>query len=371
MISNTSGLNAATEFQERIGSLIQELRQDQEMLSRENNEVDLLLRQVQGEIDKLGQREGSIKSRVRDMELNLDNYTRQDMKTIYNTAHETDMRMFMMRGQVEQLQAKKQATRAMMNRVQRTLDIVLQLPEGAVPMTPAPSRPLSGRLEAPVREVSPQEVVTQVIQAQEDERLRISRQMHDGPAQTMTNLVLRAEICERLLDIDISRARMELAGLKSMVNATLQATRAFIFDLRPMILDDLGLEPTLKGYIRQFIDKHKIEVNVSVSGLKGRLPRPVEVAAFRVVQEALNNVAKHAHAAHAQVTIEQEARDLRMTVDDDGSGFNVDDLATRADSARALGIASMRQRVEILGGQLSIESQVGRGTKVTVVLPLE
>ena len=93
--------------------------------------------------------------------------------------------------------------------------------------------------------------------------------MHDGPAQTMTNLVLRAEICERLIDIDVARARTELAGLKTMVNGSLQATRGFIFDLRPMILDDLGLEPTLRGYLRQFSEKNKLEVNLSVHRPEG------------------------------------------------------------------------------------------------------
>ncbi len=138
-----------------------------------------------------------------------------------------------------------------------------------------------------------------MIQAQENERLWVSRQIHDGPAQTMTNLVLRAEICERLLDLDIARAKSELSGLKSIVNTTLQDTRRFIFDLRPMILDDLGLEPTLRRYIQQFTDKFKVEVGVTINGMNGRLPSQLEVAIFRIVQEALMNVAKHAHANHA------------------------------------------------------------------------
>jgi two-component system sensor histidine kinase DegS len=363
----STGQVSPADFQERVSVLVQELRQEQEALSRENSEVDMLLRQVQGEIDKLGQRDSSISSRVRDMELNLDNYTRQDMKTIYNSAHEITMRLFVLRGQIEQLQAKKQATKTLMGRIQRTLDTLTQIPEGFAPG--GSSRMSAARADSLGREVSQQDVVTKVIQAQEDERLRISRQMHDGPAQTMTNLVLRAEICERLLDIDVARARAELAGLKTMVNNTLQATRSFIFDLRPMILDDLGLEPTLRGYVRQFSEKNKIEVNVAVMGIKGRLPRPVEVAVYRIVQEALNNVAKHAHATHAQVNLEQEGEDLTVTVEDDGSGFNVDELAERGDKSKALGIAAMRQRAEMLSGQIVLESLVGRGTKVTAMIP--
>jgi len=362
------GVMSPEEFQERLSGLTQELRQEQEALNRENNELDGLMHQVQTEVDKLGAREGSIKSRVRDMELNLDNYSRQDMKTIYNNAHENDMRLFMMRGQIEQLQAKKQAIKTLQSRIQRTLDAMTQLPEG---FAPGGMRTGAARADSLGREATGQEVVTKVIQAQEDERLRISRQMHDGPAQTMTNLVLRAEICERLLDIDIARARVELAGLKTMVNGTLQATRGFIFDLRPMILDDLGLEPTLRGYIRQFTEKNKIEVNLAVIGFKGRLPQPVEVAVYRIVQESLNNVAKHAHATHAQVNLALEDDGLLVTVEDDGRGFNVDELDEHGDKGKALGIASMRQRAEMLRGQIFLESLVGRGTKVTAAIPIQ
>lgn len=355
------------EFQERVTELNTELRQELESLNRETNELDGLMRQMQTEVEKLGQRENSIKSRVRDMELNLENYTRQDMKTIYNTAHETDMRLFMMRSQIEQLQAKKAGIKLLQGRAQRTLDSLNQMPEG---FAPGSQRTGAARADSLGREVTGQEVVTKVIQAQEDERLRISRQMHDGPAQTMTNLVLRAEICERLLDIDVSRARAELAGLKTMVNNTLQATRGFIFDLRPMILDDLGLEPTLRGYVRQFTEKNKVEANLSVIGLKGRLPQPIEVAVYRIVQDALSNVAKHAHATHAQVNLEMEDNSLLVTVEDDGSGFNIDDLQEQGERGKALGVASMRQRAEMLGGEILIESLVGRGTKVSAAIPL-
>jgi two-component system, NarL family, sensor histidine kinase DegS len=355
------------EFQETLVALTHELRQEQEAVNRENVELDTLLRQIQSETDKLGQREGSIKSRVRDMELNLDNYSRQDMKTIYTNAHENEMRLFMMRSQIEQLQAKKQASKALMSQIQRMLDALNQAPDG---FAPGGSRPFAARPDAASREASGQDVSAKVIQAQEDERLRISRQMHDGPAQTMTNLVLRAEICERLIDIDVARARTELAGLKTMVNGTLQATRGFIFDLRPMILDDLGLEPTLRGYLRQFGEKNKLEVNLTVMGLKGRLPQPVEVAVYRIVQEALNNVIKHAHAAHAQVNLEVDAESLVVSVEDDGSGFNPDEVDERGDRSKALGLSAIRQRAEMLGGQIAIESFVGRGSTVTAAIPL-
>ena len=185
----------------------------------------------------------------------------------------------------------------------------------------------------------------------------------------MTNLVLRAEICERAMDVDAARARAELTSLKSLASGTLQDTRRFIFDLRPMILDDLGLEKTLRQYARQWAEKNKVEANLSVGGLRERLPNAVEISIYRIVQDALNNVAGHAHAAHVQINVDLEDNTLVASVEDDGSGFNVQELE-RGETSKALGIASMRQRAEMLGGQLIVESLVGRGTKVTCVVPV-
>jgi two-component system sensor histidine kinase DegS len=326
----------------------------------------MLLRQTQTEVEKLGQRELQMSNRIRDMELNLDNYSRQDMKAIYNGAQETQMRLFMMRSQVDQLQARKQAIKTRQAAIAHTQDILNLMPDGFAPVRPG----AAARADSAGRDVPQLELAARVIQAQEDERLRISRALHDGPAQTMSNLVLRAEICERAMDVDATRARAELASLKSLVGTTLQDTRRFIFDLRPMILDDLGLEKTLRQYIRQWADKTKIEANLSVSGLHERLPSPLETSVYRIVQDALSNVTDHAHAAHVQVNVDIEDNALIASVEDDGSGFNVDNLTRNGDNNKALGIASMRQRAEMLGGQLLVESLVGRGTKVTAAFPL-
>ena len=185
----------------------------------------------------------------------------------------------------------------------------------------------------------------------------------------MTNLVLRAEICERLLDMDPTRAKAELSGLKSAVNTTLQETRRFIFDLRPMILDDLGLEPTLRRYVQQYNEDYKIETGLSVNGINGRLPGPLEVTVFRIVQEALTNVQRHAHAAHAQVSIEATSDSVQVTVEDDGAGFNMDKSKLR--DPKKTGLAGMRQRAEMFGGQFTVESAPGRGTRISASIPAE
>lgn len=362
------------EFGNKVTQLLGELRVESEALQREATEIDMLIRQSNMEVEKLANRENAVTNRVRDMELNLDNYSRTDMKTIYNSTHEVQMRLFMMRAQVEQLEAKRNSMRLLQNRLQKVTSVLLSAPEGYNPgmSQPAPARPSATQtaqtISSPLNDtLDSKQVIGQVIQAQEDERLRVSRQIHDGPAQTMTNLVLRAEICERLLDMDPSRARSEMAGLKSVVNATLQETRRFIFDLRPMILDDLGLEPTLRRYVQQFTSKHKVEVGVTINGMHGRLPSDIEVACFRIVQEALQNVAQHAHAKHAQVGIDVNGDVVAVTVEDDGAGFAGDDA--RLNDPKRRGLATMRQRVNMYGGQMTVDTAPGRGTRINATLP--
>jgi two-component system sensor histidine kinase DegS len=372
-VRDASSRGSTDEFGTKVAQLLSELRVETDALQRESTEIDMLVRQSSQEVEKLAQRENAATNRVRDMELNLDNYSRTDMKTIYNSAHEIQMRLFMMRAQVEQLEAKRNSMRTLQQRVQRFTAVLMSAPEGYNPggsgtrqNQPVVVQPV---VHPGADDVSSKEMISQVIQAQEDERFRVSRQIHDGPAQTMTNLVLRAEICERLLDFDMARARTELSGLKSVVNATLQDTRRFIFDLRPMILDDLGLEPTLRRYVQQFTEKHKIDVGVNINGLNGRLPGALEVAIFRMVQEALTNVAQHAHAKRAQVNIDANGDMVAVTVEDEGAGFNTED--SKLTDPKYKGLVTMLRRAEMLNGRVVIESTPGRGTRIIANLPIE
>ncbi|GIV96189.1 MAG: histidine kinase [Herpetosiphonaceae bacterium] len=347
---------------EQIQSLAAKLKEEQERIRRELSEIDVLIRQTQVEVEKLAQRELSVANRLRDLEVNLERYDRPTIKSFYTSAHEVRMRLQMMRSQLDQLQTKQQNLRDRQEQTQHYRDVIEQA-LGAI-----------GGVEgipATVAETDPNEMIAQIIQAQEKERLRISLQMHDGPAQSMSNLVLRAEICERFMERDINAAKAELGSLKSAINTTLQDTRRFIFDLRPMILDDLGLIPTLRRYIQEFGEKHKLEINLMVQGLDTRLPNHYEVTIFRFIQEALNNVAKHANASHVRVYVEQLDGQLQLAVEDDGSGFQVSEILADGPGHRNMGIASMRQQIEVLlRGQFGIESTLGRGTRIAALIPI-
>ncbi|MHB8572687.1 MAG: sensor histidine kinase [Candidatus Dormibacteria bacterium] len=197
----------------------------------------------------------------------------------------------------------------------------------------------------------------------EDERLRIARDLHDGPAQSMANLVFKAEILDRLVDSP-EKLQDELNAFKQGVRQALEDTRRFIFDLRPMTLDDLGLVPTFRKYLQEYQDKFAIETQLNVKGEERRLPGNLEVTVFRIFQEALSNAQKHASPKLVTVNLNQAAGRLTLRVRDDGSGFVVDEAPELAVAERRLGLVGMRERAEQHGGRLELKSSPGEGTEV-------
>jgi two-component system sensor histidine kinase DegS len=262
----------------------------------------------------------------------------------------------MMRGQLEQLQSKQQN----LEKYAEHLGKFLQVSEQTVYTGPS----AEGSTHDGER------TIVRIIEAQENERLHLARRMHDEPAQALTNLILQAEICERLFDTDPARARIELGNLKNAVNATFRKTREFIFDLRPMMLDDLGLIPTLKRYVQGFEEKSGLSTHLTIVGKERRLPPYTEVTAFRIVQQLLKNVSEHADATHVQVNVNLEGEVIGVSVEDDGKGFDVDSALASARQRKTLGITAMQEQVEMLGGQVNFESDIGRGTKVELEIPI-
>ena len=204
----------------------------------------------------------------------------------------------------------------------------------------------------------------QVFQIIEEERMRIARDMHDGPAQSMANLVLQAEILERLIARDPQLVVKELADFKDGVRGVLDETRRLIFDLRPMTLDDLGLVPTLRKFVKEFGEKFGINAALRVVGEESRLPGSYEPTLFRIVQEAMNNAKKHAQARSIEVVISFQPHNVTAVVRDDGVGFDVAATEARLDGSRNLGMISMRERAELDKGRLEVRSQIGQGTEV-------
>lgn len=211
----------------------------------------------------------------------------------------------------------------------------------------------------------------EILIAIEEERKRIARDIHDGPAQSLANVVLRLEICEKLLDENPQKGKVELENLKKLVKDSLKGMRQLIFDLRPMTLDDLGLIPAIKRFLKDFESHFQISTNLLISGEEKRLNQKTETGLFRIIQEALNNVAKHSQARKVRVTIAINQRYVIINITDDGKGFEVDKVLSREYSSESLGLPGIRERAELLGGKLTVKSSPGKGASITVNVPLE
>lgn len=385
--------DGTAEFVARFRDLAAQGATELARLDRESSDARMLMKQLSTEVDRFGARIVQLRGKQREMELNLNNYERTDIRDLFDSLLDTQTRHLTMQGQLDQLRVKEQGMVNLQQMLNRVLDLAATLPAETEPRTyglapagsaaaeaglavGAPSGRLNGR-EQPAgpaasgalngHGVAP---LLRVISAQENERQLVSRQIHDGPAQALANLILRTEICERLLNVDVTRAKSELAGLKSLVTTTLQDTRRFINDLRPMTIDDLGLHATLRRYAQAVSDRTKIPVTFSVEGSDERLPGHLEVALFRIAQEAIANAVRHGSPTSIQVKVARENQQVTMTIVDDGVGFDVNGATAVSGERKMLGLTGIRERSQAIGGELQISSEPGRGATITVTMSL-
>ena len=212
-----------------------------------------------------------------------------------------------------------------------------------------------------------QEFGLKIIEVQEMERKRLSREIHDGPAQMLANILIRSEIVDLAFrEGDAEQALKEIKSIRGNIRTSLQEVRRIIYDLRPMALDDLGLFPTIRKHVATMSEYHNIMIDLKLLGDERRLDPAYEVAIFRLVQEALQNAIKHAQARTIKVVIEVLQNKITVSIKDDGIGFD-----TTKRNADSFGIVGMKERTEILKGTLTIESEPDKGTRVKFVIPYE
>lgn len=203
------------------------------------------------------------------------------------------------------------------------------------------------------------EMMVKVIEIQEDERKRISRELHDGIGQSLFSLLIRLD---RLISDHGELA--ELNTIRGDVSGMMEDVRGLAWELRPSVLDDLGVVPAIRTYLENYSQHFGIQLKLE-TGLKSRLGIHKETAIYRVIQEALTNIAKYADVAEAQVLLEERAEEVEVRVIDHGQGFNLDRVG------RGVGLFSMEERARIVGGHLELTSSPGNGTMVRFVVPKE
>jgi signal transduction histidine kinase len=214
------------------------------------------------------------------------------------------------------------------------------------------------------------QVLRQTISAQEDERRRLARELHDETAQTIAALSIALDRARDGLGAADPEAISQIGQAKQLSSRLLAETRRLILGLRPTVLDDMGLLPAIRWYAESYLAERGIEVKMEAALPAQRLPAHIEVALFRIVQEALANVAKHAHAGHVDVRLTHDEREITVTVADDGTGFDVAHALGRPGPTESVGLLGMQERARLLGGRLEIRSREGGGTVVRVEVPM-
>ncbi|MDD5468036.1 MAG: HAMP domain-containing protein, partial [Anaerolineales bacterium] len=214
------------------------------------------------------------------------------------------------------------------------------------------------------RELLRRQLLERVIAAQEEERRRISRELHDSTSQSLTSLMVGLRALENACNTP--QVQCHTQELRQVVGQVLEDVHTLAVQLRPSVLDDLGLSAALERLIQEWQKRHNIQADVVVHLAGERLPEAIETALYRILQEALTNVARHAQARSVSVLVERRAQDVVAVIEDDGSGFD----AHRAHANGHLGLAGIRERAELLGGSLTIESNPGSGTSLYIQLPL-
>jgi signal transduction histidine kinase len=229
-------------------------------------------------------------------------------------------------------------------------------------------------LELQVRERTARlgELLTKIISAQEEERARLARELHDETAQTLGALAIAMDRARDSLDAaQQPEVAVRLQEARALAASLLEEIRRLILDLRPMALDDFGLAPAIRWYAETHLEEAGVAASVEVDQPSKRLPKHLEVSLFRMVQEAVNNIVRHADARHARIGLAFQDSVATVRVSDDGRGFEADAVLGLAVPARSFGLLGMQERVRLLNGQISIHSRPGEGTVIAIEIPIE
>ena len=340
------------------------LRQELERVKKETSET----------IDKVDELELEYRrARMRLVEVSKDfiRYKEADIKSAYEKATRIQLDLLMYREKEMYLKARRDELQQRIKGV----EVSVERAETISSQINVVLEYLSGDLNQVTRILESaknrQLIGLKIILAQEEERKRMAREIHDGPAQSLANLVLRTEIAERMLvKQEFQLVQEELMELKSQVRSGLEEIRKIIFNLRPMALDDLGLVPTLRKFVQDFEEKTKIRAVFETAGRELRMPSAMEAAVYRLVQEAFSNALKHASPTFVSLEMTFYPKRVMIVIKDNGVGFDVEQTMARSKKNSHYGLIGMGERVELLNGKMDIESARGQGTKITISIPV-
>lgn len=347
------------EFADRLTSLAMECRDELEQSSQALQEIALLLNQNQTEIDRLAAREQQMSARIREMEASIESYPRSDIRDAYTAAHDVQLRLFMMRNTIEALQSRRESIETYQEKLRLLLDLAeINRTDGAGARTTI----LQGGTS--MLGASSMDLAPELIQARERERTRIARQLTDGPAQVLANLILRTEIVKRAAERAPEQVAAEVADLRDLAAKSLLDIRRAIFEMRPLVLDELGLVPTLRRYANDFGRENGATITIAGPERDDSIAGHTRVALFRLIQQALIALVTPGTGTHVQCDIRFEEAQLVVRLDAAMIGPK-----TLNQVGRFAEDGYTQETLELIGGSLQHEP-LSNGARVTIVVPI-
>ncbi|KGA96532.1 histidine kinase [Alkalihalobacillus alcalophilus ATCC 27647 = CGMCC 1.3604] len=359
-------IHTVGQSREQIFEISEKSRQEYVSLQKELLEIRLKVTRVIENTDKTELYAKYARNRLAEVSKNFEEYSTKEVQAVYEQANNYQVELAVLRHEELQLRERRDTIERRIVDLGDTVERAEQLAGQMSVVFNFLAQDLKNVGEVIQSAKEKQAFGLKIIEAQEAERKRLSREIHDGPAQMMANVMLRSELIERIhKEEGIDEALKEIRSLKEMVRSSLAEVRRIIYDLRPMALDDLGLMPTLSKYLKNFEEHHQVIVSFAALGKEQRLPQEFEVAMFRLVQEGVQNACKHAEPTQIQVKIEFQKTKVILVIKDNGKGF---DPSTVKEGS--FGLMGMKERVNMLKGDLNIQSHLNVGTTLLIQIPL-
>lgn len=365
-----NAIKVMEESKYQIFEILDSSRNEAVTMSHELQEVLNQTAEICDKVDELERKYRLARLRLTEVSRDFVRYTEEDIKLAYEKATQLQLELMIYREKEGYLKTRRDD---LQNRL-RAVEGSIERAETIGSQMSVALEYLSGDLGQVTRILESaknrQLLGLKIILAQEEERKRIAREIHDGPAQSLANLVLRTEIVERMISKqDFQSVKHEIVDLRSQVRFGLEEIRKIIYNLRPMALDDLGLVPTLRKFIHDYEEKNRIRTSFKIRGHERRLKSAMEAAIYRLVQEAFTNAAKHGHPTNVTCELTYEPEEVRVVVRDNGYGFKLDSLEVKSKEHMHFGLLGMKERVELLEGHMEIYSAENRGTRIVIQIP--
>ncbi|MFE4427672.1 sensor histidine kinase [Peribacillus butanolivorans] len=359
-------VSTVSESKDEVFDIGEQCRNDFESLTKELDDVKIRVAIVITDSDALDSKARFARKRLSEVSMHFNHFSEEQVRDAYERAHKLQVDLQINRQLEKELRNRRDELELRLRGLQQTIDKAVHLVSQISVVQNYLTQDLKFVGEALQEAKRKQDFGLKIIEAQEQERKKLSREIHDGPAQMLANVMMRSDLIERVQrERGPDEALVEIRSLKVMVRNALYEVRRIIYDLRPMALDDLGLVPTLRKYLQTTEDYNTgVHLNFVNLGQVKRLPSDMEVALFRLVQEAVQNSLKHAEPKQVQVKLSISKEMVTVVVKDDGKGFD-----SSIQKEGSFGLVGMRERVELLEGEMTIDSQPGSGTLVFIQIP--